>query len=102
MITRVGGRWDHDHGSDGAAVGWQDAGMTLPVSTSGRLKLSSVAVPVRVVSDLVGPAAPDDADPGAGQDADGVGMVVAAGSGRGVDLRGPGAGVSAVVGECGD
>ena len=71
--------------------------MTLPVSTSGsgrsfaRLSTYGVAVPVRVVGNLVDPAAPDDADPGAGQDAYGVGMVVAAGAGVGVDLRGPGA-----------
>jgi hypothetical protein len=32
-----------------------------------------------VVGDAVVPAAPDDVEPGAGQDADGVGVVVAAG-----------------------
>src|SRR5882757_5665187 len=78
--------------------------MTLPVSTSGSLEMQvlGVAVPVGVVGDLVDPAAPDDADPRPGQDPHGVGVVVAAGTGFGVDLRGPGAGVAAVVGERGD
>src|SRR5258705_10442722 len=76
--------------------------MTLPVSTSGGVELSSVAVPAGVVGDLVDPAAPDDADPRAGENTHGVGMVVATGAGFGVDLRGPRAGVAAVVRECGD
>ena len=44
----------------------------------------------RVVGHLVDPAAPDHPDPGAGKDAGGVGVVVAAGDGVGVDLGGPG------------
>src|SRR5258705_1881339 len=84
--------------------------MTLPVSTSGseHIVLSGlseayrVAVLCRVVGDAVVPAAPDDADPGAGQYAYGVGMVVAASAGVGVDLGRPWVGVAAVVGECGD
>src|SRR4029453_9098525 len=44
----------------------------------------------------------DDADPGAGQDADGVGVSFAAGDGVCVDLGGPGAGVSGVVCEVDD
>src|ERR1700749_329633 len=55
-----------------------------------------------VVGDAVEPAAPYDADPGAGEDADGVGVVLAAGAGVAVNLGGPGAGVPAVVGEGGD
>src|SRR5204862_8038620 len=80
--------------------------MTLPVSTSGRDLLGSLpgecggsAVPGWVVGGAVDPAAVDDADPGAGQDAGGVRVVFAAGAGVVVDLRGPGAGVAAVVGE---
>ncbi len=48
------------------------------------------------------PAAPDDVDPGAGQDADGVRVVFAAGAGGAVDGRGPGAGVPGVAGEVAD
>src|SRR5438034_10392284 len=80
--------------------------MTPPVSTSCRDWLCSLvgecgggAVPGGVVGDAFEPAGPDDADPGAGEDADGVGVVLAAGAGVAVGLRGPGAGVPAVVGE---
>src|SRR6266513_1929698 len=45
------------------------------------------------------PAAPDDAQPGAGQDPDGVRMPATAGYGRGVDRGGPGVGHAAAVGE---
>jgi hypothetical protein len=60
------------------------------------------AVLVGVVGDAVLPAAPDDADPGSSEDADGVGMLQVAGPGVGVDVGGPGCGVSAVVGEVDD
>src|SRR5690242_21639991 len=83
--------------------------MTPPVSTSGRGlpgRLSGErgggAVPGGVVGDAVDPAAPYDADPGAGEYAHGVWVVLAAGAGVVVDLGGPGAGVPAVVGEDGD
>ena len=55
----------------------------------------------RVVGHLVDPAAPDHPDPGASKDAGGVGMVVAAGDGVGVELGGPGAGQPRVVREGG-
>jgi hypothetical protein len=45
-----------------------------------------------VVGHLVDPAAPDYPDPGASEDAGGVGVVVAAGDGVGVEVGGPGAG----------
>ena len=45
-----------------------------------------------VVGDVVLPAVPDDVEPGAGQDADGVGVVVAAGAGSFVEVGGPGVG----------
>src|SRR5215218_8810012 len=51
----------------------------------------------RVVGHLVDPAAPDHPNPGASKDAGGVGMIVAAGDGVGVDLGGPGAGQPRVV-----
>ena len=83
--------------------------MTLPVSTSGRDSLGSLpgergggSVRGGVAGYAVEPAAVDDADPGAGEYAGGVRMVLAAGAGIVADLRGPGAGVPAVVGEGGD
>jgi hypothetical protein len=42
----------------------------------------------RVVGDAILPAAPDDVQPGAGEDPDGVGMVVAAVAGSGVEVGG--------------
>ena len=57
------------------------------------------AVVLGVVGGLVLPAVPDDVQPGAGQDACGVGVVVAACSGSGVEVGGPGVGVSGVDGE---
>src|SRR5258707_15049116 len=78
--------------------------MTLPVSTSGRDLPGRLAdergggsVLRGVVGDAVEPATVDHADPGAGQDAHGVGVVFAAVAGVVVDLRGPGAGVAAFV-----
>src|SRR5437588_13037384 len=44
------------------------------------------------------PAGPDDAEPGAGEDADGVWVAAAAGAGFAVDPVGPGGGVAGVVG----
>jgi len=55
-----------------------------------------------VVGDAVVPAAPDDVEPGAGEDSYGVGMVVAAGDGAVVEVGGPGVGVAGVAGEVGD
>src|SRR5688500_14576494 len=54
------------------------------------------AVAGRVVGDAVGPGAPEDARPGAGQDAEGVGVVAAACAGAPVDVGGP------VVGHAGE
>ena len=64
--------------------------------------LSDSAVAGGVVGLLIDPAAPDDAYPGAGQDPDCVGVVLAAGARVVVDVGGPGALVAAVVGECRD
>src|SRR5450756_669045 len=76
--------------------------MTLPESTSGRgRQLQRSAVEGGVVGLTGVPAAVDDADPGSGQDADCVRVVVSAGAGLGVDVGGPGAFVAAVVGEGG-
>ena len=51
---------------------------------------------------LVLPAAPDDVQPGTGQDADGVWVVVAAGACAWVEVGGPGVGVVGVAGEVDD
>ena len=55
-----------------------------------------------VVGDSALPAVPDDVEPGAGEDADCVGVVVSSGAGAGVQVGGPGVGVSAVAGEVDD
>ena len=55
-----------------------------------------------VVGHVVLPAAPDDVEPGSGEDPDGVGVVVAAGSGALVEVGGPGVGVVGVAGEVDD
>ena len=55
-----------------------------------------------VVGGAVLPAVPDDEQPGAGEDADGVGVVVAAGAGAVVEVGGPGVGAAGVAGEVGD
>ena len=55
-----------------------------------------------VVGDAVLPAAPDDVEPGSGEDADGVGVVVVAGAGALVEVGGPGVVVVAVAGEVDD
>jgi hypothetical protein len=48
------------------------------------------------------PASPDDVEPGAGEDADGVGVVVAAVACSLVEVGGPGVGVVGVAGEVDD
>src|SRR5262245_23017553 len=84
-----------------------EADMTPSVSTlcrgSGRFgQLLGGAVLGRVVRGLVDPAGPDDADPGAGEHADGMWVVVAAGDRVSVDPGRPRAGVAGVVGPQGD
>src|ERR1700737_5341828 len=54
------------------------------------------------VGDSVLLAVPADVEPGAGEDAHGVRVVVSSGDGAGVHVGGPGVGVSAVAGEVGD
>src|ERR1022692_1452332 len=56
------------------------------------------AVGCRVARGVVVPA-PDDVRPGAGEDADGVRVVVSAGDGFAVEVGGPGVGVAGVAGE---
>jgi hypothetical protein len=55
-----------------------------------------------VVGGVVLPAVPDDVEPGAGEDADGVGAGFAAGDGVVVEPGGPGAGAAGVAGEVAD
>src|ERR1022692_553271 len=71
----------------------------LLILVEQRLKCS---VPGGVVGGSVLPAVPDDEQPGAGEDADGGGVVVAAGACLVVKADGPGAGVARVGGEVGD
>lgn len=77
--------------------------MSCPVSSRHLLILVEDAlegaVAVGVVGDGLVPAAPDDVRPGAGEDAHGVGVVVAAGAGALVEVGGPGVGVAGVAGE---
>jgi len=56
------------------------------------------AVFVGGVGEVVLPAVPDDVQPGAGEDAYGVGVVVPAGSGPVVEVGGPGVDQSGVGG----
>src|SRR5262249_20857736 len=73
--------------------------MRFPRSSSGGGKSCGGSVELGVVGGAVLPAAPDDADPGAGEDAYGVWVAFAAVDGVVVDLGGPGAGVAGIVGE---
>src|SRR5579864_7156207 len=77
--------------------------VSTPSSSGGDLLLAEdgleAVVGSGVVGDAVLPAAPDDVCPGAGEDADGVGVVAAAGGGVVVEAGGPGAGGAGVPGE---
>jgi hypothetical protein len=55
-----------------------------------------------VVSGVILPTVPDYVEPGAGEDAGGVGVIFAAGGGVFVELGGPGAGAAGVGGEVAD
>lgn len=55
-----------------------------------------------LVGGVVVPAAPDDPEPGAGQDPDGVGVIQPACAGSGIGVLGPGVGGAAAVGEVDD
>jgi hypothetical protein len=87
------------HGS--CHLGHQRMGHLCPVSSpvSSRVLLMCLEGSVfgGVVGDPVMPAAPDDVEPGAGQDAYGVGMVVAAGDGAAVEIGRPDVGVAGVA-----
>ena len=80
--------------------------MRSPVSTCSELILFECALQGAVSVGFVGgsvlPAVPDDVEPGAGQDADGVGVIVSSGSGSVVEVGGPGVGVAGVSGEVAD
>ena len=76
--------------------------MRRPVSTLGGGEPLEAAVESGVVGGAVLPDAPDDAEPGAAEDPDCVGVVVSAGAGALVDVIGPGVVVAAAVGEDAD
>jgi hypothetical protein len=87
----------------GRSVDARRLAMRHPVSTPICFEEQlSGAMLSRVVGFAIGPGAPDDAQPGAGEDADGVRVVAAAGLGLGVDMGGPGIGVARVVGHAGE
>jgi len=73
------------------------------VSSRPLLILAEDALEGVVLAGVVGfaglPAVPDDVEPGAGEDADGVGVVVAAVTGSLVEVLGPGVGAAGVAGE---
>src|SRR4051794_41806883 len=66
------------------------SGVRRPVSTPSFEESVEVAVLGLVVGDVVLPAAPEDAGPGAAEDADGVGVVGAAVERAVVDVARPG------------
>src|SRR6266516_4073856 len=74
-----------------------------PVSSRGLLVSVEERLEGAVLGGVVGgvvlPAAPDDVRPGAGEDADSVGVVVAPGAGSPVEISGPGVGVAGVASE---
>src|SRR4051812_38242697 len=72
------------------------------VNLCGVLDLTGGFVLLRIIEGLIGPRSPQDADPGPGKDANGLGMVTAACSGLVVKVGRPGGGVARVVGEAGN
>ncbi len=77
-------------------------GMRHPVSTPSCFEEQlSGAVLSGVVGFAIVPGAPDDAQPSASEDANGVRVVAAPGLGLGVDVSGPGIGMARVVGQAG-
>ena len=75
--------------------------MRHPVSSSkvSGVGCACVGVPDGVVFGVVLPGPPEDADPGSGEDSDGMGVPAATGSGLAVDGGGPGGGMAGVVGD---
>lgn len=67
-----------------------DVAFEFPESTLGLCRSLAGLVGARVVGGAVVPAGPDDSQPGAGDDAEGVGVAFAAGAGVGIELCGPG------------
>ena len=90
---------------------WPANGVSGPTGASRRLSsLGQVAWASRcsppvagwVIRGVGGPAGPDDSDPSAREDPDGVGLSAAARAGASVGAASPGGGVPRVVGEAGD
>ena len=77
--------------------------MRHPVSTLlSRREGLCCFVRLWIVGLMVGPGAPEDPDPGAGQNTDGMGVIAAATASPLVDVGGPGGGMARIVGEAGD
>src|SRR4051794_11819896 len=70
--------------------------VSSPESSGGDFR--SAGVPLRIVGAAALPSAPEDTYPGAGEDADGVGVLAAAGAGLAVDGCRPSGGVAGGVG----
>src|SRR5258708_22584027 len=79
---------------------------SCPVSSRGLVLVREQGLEGSVVGGVVGgvglPAVPDDVEPGSGEDADGVWVVLAAVDGAVVDFGGPGVGVAGIVSEVAD
>src|SRR5664279_719319 len=80
--------------------------MRSPVSSCALLILVEEALEGAVAGWFVCfaglPAVPDDVEPGAGEDADGMGVIVAAVDGSTIEVLGPGVGVAGVAGKVAD
>jgi hypothetical protein len=85
-----------------ARTGVAVAQRSCPVSSLLGDESLIAAVPGGVVGGVILPASPDHCEPGPGQDADGVGVPVAAGPGLLVDVGCPGVAVAGVSGEVHD
>src|SRR4051794_15723504 len=86
-----------------SGTGWIGVGLRQPVSSRfERREAPGCRMRIGVVGCAIGPGLPEDADPGAREDADGVGVVAASGSGSAIDVGRPSGGVAGVVGEAGD
>src|SRR4051794_17942393 len=76
--------------------------MRHPVSTSLLGSLDGAEVEIGVVGLVIEPGAPDDAQPGAGEDAHGMRVIAATLASSRIDAAGPQVGVARVVGQTSD
>src|SRR5262249_3831704 len=98
----AGGRAAPGPGLRGARAAPDGAGMSSPMSSRRLEERLEGAMLGRVVGRAVLPAVPDHEEPGAGQDADRVRVVVAACDGAVVEVGRPGVGADGVASEVAD